>query len=74
MGGVTGHTAVVLVKHLFKLFRFIRLLLERLLGRVQDSLTKVKRITKVRPGPSSNNLLLDVLDERYLSGSLIPLT
>ena len=35
---------------------------------------KVKRITNMRPGRSLNNLLIDVLDERLLSGSLIPLT
>ena len=35
---------------------------------------KVKRITIVRPGRSLNNLLIDVSDERVLSGLLSPLT
>ena len=34
---------IVLVKPIFRLFRFRRLLLDRLLGRVHDSLTKSKK-------------------------------
>ena len=58
----------------FKLFGLGGSCLKGYLAAFKTHSRKVKRITNMRPGRSLNNLLIDVLDERLLSGSLIPLT